>query len=155
MKRILLNVTGELFPADSQTNVVHEFCLDVPAEAIRIEYHYSPKILDDDALANRLLEAGMEHCVEEQDRAQFPIRSFLPLVNLVTLSVDDPNGYRGCAHRHANEQEHVLRAEDSSPGFEDKPLPLGEWRAVINVHAVVTSPCRYELIITAEGGDAE
>ena len=96
----------------------------------------------------------MEHCVEPQDRAQFPIRSFLPLVNLVTLSVDAPDGYRGCAHRHDPVQTHVLRAEDSSPGFDDGAILAGSWRVVINVHAVVTSPCTYHLKVTAEGGEA-
>lgn len=154
MERIILETSGQLFPPDTATNIAFPFVLAAPAQALRIEYSYEPKMLADDALAERLLEAGMEHCVEPQDRAQFPIRSFLPLVNLVTLSVDAPDGYRGCAHRHDPVQTHVLRAEDSSPGFDDGAILAGSWQVVINVHAVVTSPCTYHLKVTAEGGDA-
>lgn len=154
MNQVVLDVRGELFPKDSATNIAFPFELDAPAEALRIEYSYEPKALADDALAEQLLEAGMEHCVEERDRAQFPLHSFLPLVNLVTLSIDAPDGYRGCAHRHDPVQLHVLRAEDSSPGFDDAPILAGRWQVVVNVHAVVTSPCRYQLKVTAEGGDA-
>ncbi len=154
MSQIVLETAGRLFPPDSATNIAFPFELSAPAQALRIEYSYEPKALADDTLAEQLLEAGMEHCVEPQDRAQFPIHSFLPLVNLVTLSVDAPDGYRGCAHRHDPVQTHVLRAEDSSPGFDDAPILAGRWQVVINVHAVVTSPCTYHLKVTAEGGEA-
>lgn len=154
MKRVILDIEDKLYPAQSQTNVAFPFELERDMDSLTIEYAYWPKVMTDDELAQRMLHEGMEHCVEEQDRAQFPIHSFLPLVNLVTLSVDDPEGYRGCAHRHDPEQTHVLRAEDSSPGFEDRSIMAGRWQVVVNVHAVVTDPCNFKLKVTAEGGEA-
>ena len=154
MKRVILDIEDKLYPAQSQTNVEFPFELECDMDSLTIEYAYWPKVLSDDDLARRMLHEGMEHCVEPQDRPQFPIHSFLPLVNLVTLSVDDVEGYRGCAHRHDPEQTHVLRAEDSSPGFEDRTVMAGKWKVVINVHAVVTDPCNFKLKVTAEGGEA-
>lgn len=153
MKTVIMDIQGQLHPEQSATNVELPFVLETAMDSLTIEYEYWPKVLSDDELARRMLNAGMEHCVEEQDRAQFPINEFLPLVNLVTLSVDAPDGYRGCAHRHDSEQLHVLRAEDSSPGFDDGEIMAGEWKVVINVHAVVTEPCNYRLKVTAEGGE--
>ena len=154
MKKTIIDMQGKLYPAQSATNVVFPFTLDAPMDSLTIEYAYWPKVLSDDDLAKRMLGEGMEHCVEEQDRAQFPIHEFLPLVNLVTLSVDAPDGYRGCAHRHDPEQIHILRAENASPGFDDGEIMAGEWKVVVNVHAVVTDPCNFKLKVTAEGGEA-
>lgn len=154
MKHVIIDMEGKLYPAQSATNVEFPFTLDTPMDSLTIEYAYWPKVLSDDELARRMLNAGMEHCVEEKDRPQFPIHEFLPLVNLVTLSVDAPDGYRGCAHRHDPEQLHILRAEDASPGFDDGEIMAGDWKAVINVHAVVTDPCNFKLKVTAEGGEA-
>lgn len=154
MKKTIIDMQGKLYPAQSATNVAFPFTLDAPMDSLTIEYAYWPKVLSDDDLAKRMLGEGMEHCVEEQDRAQFPIHEFLPLVNLVTLSVDAPDGYRGCAHRHDPEQIHILRAENASPGFDDGEIMAGEWKVVVNVHAVVTDPCNFKLKVTAEGGEA-
>ena len=153
MQTVIMDVEGALCPEQSASNVALPFLLETAQQRLTIEYEYWPKVLSDDELARRMLQAGMEHCVEPQDRAQFPIHEFLPLVNLVTLSVDAPDGYRGCAHRHDPKQLHVLRREDSSPGFDDGEIMAGEWQVVINVHAVVTNPCHYRLKVTAEGGD--
>lgn len=154
MKNVIMDIQGKLYPAQSQTNVEFPFELAQRADSLTIEYEYWPKVLSDDDLARRMLNDGMEHCVEEQDRAQFPIHEFLPLVNLVTLSVDAPDGYRGCAHRHDSQQLHVLRAEDASPGFDDGEIMAGKWKVVVNVHAVVTDPCNFKLKVTSEGGEA-
>lgn len=155
MKKVILDVQDCLHPAQSATNVELPFVLETAQQSLTIEWEYWPKVLSDDDLARRMLNEGMEHCVEEQDRAQFPIHEFLPLVNLVTLSVDAPDGYRGCAHRHDPQQLHVLREEDSSLGFDDGAILPGTWKVVINVHAVVTEPCNFHLKVTAEGGDGE
>lgn len=153
MKNVIIDRQDVLHPEQSATNVEFPFVLENAVDSLTIEWEYWPKVLSDDDLARRMLNDGMEHCVEEQDRAQFPINEFLPLVNLVTLSVDAPDGYRGCAHRHDPQQKHVLRAEDASPGFDDGEIMAGEWKVVINVHAVVTEPCNYRLKVTAEGGE--
>ena len=107
MKKTIIDMHGKLYPAQSATNVAFPFTLDAPMDSLTIEYAYWPKVLSDDDLAKRMLGEGMEHCVEEQDRAQFPIHEFLPLVNLVTLSVDAPDGYRGCAQQKRDMCKHV------------------------------------------------
>ena len=55
--------------------------------------------------------------------------AYLPVYNLVTLSLDDPAGYRGAAHRRATEQCHRLTAESASPGFLPGELRPGQWQA--------------------------
>jgi len=82
-----------------------------------------------------------------------PLESFLPsVVSLITLSVDSPEGYLGCAHRHTPVQRIIISADYSSPGFFRHSPRGGNWRAVINAHSVVNSEVNYRLKITARNG---
>lgn len=49
--------------------------------------------------------------------------AYLPVYNLVTLSLDDPAGYRGAAHRRATEQCHRLTAESAARLFSGELRP--------------------------------
>lgn len=75
---------------------------------------------------------------------------FLPLKNLVTLSLDDPDGYRGAAHRQAPTQEHRIAKDFASPGFYPGVIKPGSWRVVVNVHALITESCIGNLEILTE-----
>lgn len=151
-KRIeLLNQIVPLMPEQSKTNVRIPFHVAVPLREMEIEYSYEPKELPDKEAALRLIEDGMDRYAGKEFRDSYdPAEHYLPVVNLVTLSLDAPDGYRGCAHRHAQKQLHRLTEQEASPGFLPGPLCAGEWEAVINVHAVVTAPCTVTLRITGE-----
>ena len=83
-----------------------------------------------------------------------PLENFIPsVVSLITLSLDSEGEYLGCAHRHAPEQRNIVSAEFSSPGFFRFSPAAGNWRAVINVHAVVSPEVRYRLQILAYEGE--
>jgi hypothetical protein len=134
-------------PGDEKTNV----CIPIPVtrdfEALEIECTYEPKGCDDTARALRLIADCLEHCVPEEYRKGLrpPGPSLPSLVSLITLSLDYNERYLGCAHRQAEWQRHIISADFSSPGFYKQPARAGNWRAVINVHAVVSREVRYRL----------
>jgi hypothetical protein len=68
----------------------------------------------------------------------YPVRSAAGLV-------DCGERYVGCAHRHTPEQRHIISRHFSSPGFFKTPAAAGAWRAVLNVHAIVSGEVRYHL----------
>jgi hypothetical protein len=107
-------------------------------------------------MAKELVLAGIEAYIPVEYREHCSLDDFLPsVVNLVTLSVNSPKQYLGCAHRHAPEQQHVISAEFSSPGFCRHSPDAGDWQAVINVHAVVSLELRYQLRIMAYQNEKE
>ena len=71
-------------------------------------------------------------------------KQYLPLKNLVTLSLDDPAGYRGAAHRQDPRQIHTVGAAQSSYGFTNAPTQPGTWYLTLNVHCAL---CRIDYTV--------
>lgn len=152
MQKTLLEITQALLPEQSRTTTYYPFMVGAGCEALRIRFSYAPKALADEAAADAIIDEGFQRYVLPEDRAALNSlrREVKPLVNLVTLSLDAPDGYRGAAHRHDPEQEHVVRAADSSYGFADGPMLPGAWRVGVSAHAVITRPCTVRLTVEEE-----
>ncbi|MDR1903113.1 MAG: hypothetical protein LBQ88_12650 [Treponema sp.] len=141
---------------DSKTNRCISIPLKEKFDALEFICSYTPKALSDETEAKRLIETGIAVYVPPEYIGQYGIwRDYLPVVNLLTLSIDYNETYVGCAHRHAPEQRHIISAGFSSPGFLKQPALAGNWRAVINVHAVVSNEVQYRLQVHAHSGSIE
>ncbi|MCI3921101.1 hypothetical protein MO973_12730 [Paenibacillus sp. TRM 82003] len=151
----LLTAEGTLTPLSSKTHITYQFHIDEPHEAVTIDFQYSPKALEDPDAARPLIERALEKYAEpsiaELHAKQW--ERYAPLMNLLTLSVDDPEGFRGSAHRHPPEQRHELAKDGASPGFIAGPIVRGVWKITISVHCVVTPTCNYRLTVK-KGRDA-
>jgi len=144
---MLIDIRGNATPEQSRTHVRYTFRLDEPASAIRIRFAYSPKQLDDEKRARELLEQsfGLYLLPEQQALAIEKLDRYLPLMNLITLSVDDPDGYRGACHRHTPDQLLSLAEHGASPGLMKGKPGAGEWTITLSLHAIVTESCAYHL----------
>ncbi|WP_217593959.1 hypothetical protein [Cohnella sp. GbtcB17] len=152
---MLIDIRANATPEDSRTHVRFAFQLDEPAFAVRIHFEYSPKRLDDDGRARELLKHSFEKYVLPEQRALAKERldRYLPLNNLITLSVDDPDGYRGACHRHDPVQGLTISEHDASPGLMKGKLAAGEWTITLSLHAIVTDSCAYRLQVWVEDGE--
>ncbi|WP_025693156.1 hypothetical protein [Paenibacillus zanthoxyli] len=152
---MLLNVAGQLDPSDSKRHITYGFQLDQPAAVMRIRFAYWPKLLEDDGQAMEFIMESIDSYVapEHQGPIREGWRRYLPLKNLITLSMDDPNGYRGACHRHDAEQSLFLSEQEASEGLMPGKLALGEWNVMLSAHAVVTERCSYDLSIWTEEAD--
>ncbi len=80
--------------------------------------------------------------------------SFAPLrgqgiVNLVTLTVFDPHGFRGAGHRSGGDHHVCLTAAEATPGYLPGPLPAGEWTVQLDTHMIMPgAPVHYRLDVT-------
>jgi hypothetical protein len=148
---ILLDRLFLLHADDAKTNVCVPFPVERDFGSLEFVCGYEPKGYDDEDAARRMIEEGLQRFVPDEYRKSLePADQFLPAVtSLVTLSIDYGGRYLGCAHRHAPEQRHIISANFSSPGFLRQPALAGDWRAVINVHSVVSRELRYHLRVLA------
>ena len=148
---VILDKIILLYPEDSKTNVCIPFSLQKNYRALEFICSYEPKKCEDKEKAKELLLAGIETYIPAEYReSSAALEDFLAaVVNLVTFSLDCSGQYLGCAHRHANEQRHIVSMDFSSPGFFCHAPAAGDWRAVINVHAVVSPEVQYHLQILA------
>ena len=149
----LLEIEGTLGPGDSRSHIPFSFDLSTRATSLELEFSFDPARLEDEARVGELASkaAGLFGLTASEAAAR--VRG--GILNLLTLSLDGPEGFRGCAHRHGRRQLIRVGVSEASPGFMPGPLGAGTWRLVISVHCVVTERCDYRLVVRAEAGDGE
>ncbi|CAG7619354.1 hypothetical protein PAESOLCIP111_02206 [Paenibacillus solanacearum] len=152
----LLQVGGTVTSGCSQSHITYTVHLRDTIEELHAEFAYEPKTLEDDEKAKSLIDEGLQRYILPESQASYMSnwQSYLPLKNLMTLSFDDENGFRGAGHRHDPEQHLVIASGKASPGLIPGPLPRGQLRITISLHCIVTETCRYRLHVW-EGGDGD
>lgn len=126
----LLKISGIINECDDKTNISHSFSVPENTKKITVNYSYSPKTVENKTLAEQeIAQAMKKYNIRFADPA-----SFLPVKNLVTLSFDENNQYRGACHRQPNEQTIVISETNSTPGIINRKIQSGQWKIVLNVH---------------------
>lgn len=154
---MLLDVKNEVTPADTQSHLRYDFKLDRPCAGIWVRLEYSPKALEDKEQAMELIKRGIERYVEP-DRQKLTLEraeQYLPLRNLITVSIDDSRGHRGACHRQDPVQELYLSERTASPGLTKGAIPEGTWTVTLSLHAIVTQRCAYRLKVWAAEAEEE
>lgn len=140
---ILLEKELRLTPADNEQLLCFDLTLPEDYDALEITCDYAPKWLSDQAEARRLIEEGMDRY--HIDRQATGWESFLPLSNMITLSLECEGEFVGAAHRHHPQQRLVLSERWSSPGLLRRKARAGHWRVVVCTNAVVSPQVAYHL----------
>ncbi|CAI6085749.1 hypothetical protein [Cohnella sp. JJ-181] len=153
---MLLDIEKHVTPEHSRSHLRFPFRLERPAAKLNIRFSYTPKVLEEDAVARRLMEISIERYIEpeRQKAALENLERYLPLQNLITVSVDDADGYRGACHRHDPAQQLYLSENGASPGLIGGRIGVGDWAVTLSVHSVVTESCacRLEVWVSGEEG---
>ncbi len=139
---ILLEKTGIVTPKDDKTNIFFDFDVPNGIEKIIIDYNYSPKTVVNTIEVLALIEKKMK----EYGASGAP-EDYLPVKNLITLSLNDENCYRGAAHRQADTQHHEISKEFADAGFIKGKIESGKWQIALNVHCCACN-VHYNLKIT-------
>ncbi|WP_083204999.1 hypothetical protein [Bacillus sp. FJAT-27264] len=152
MKIILVDTQGKVTPAGSKSHIVYRFFVPNGAERLAVHFTYGPKYLEDQEKARLLIEQGIDTYFEAEylEQAKARWQSYLPLQNLITVSVDAPDGHRGAAHRHDREQLHILSRHEATPGLVQGEIIPGMWEVTLSLHAIVTDVCDYTLKVWLE-----
>ena len=151
--KTVLKEAAVLTPFDTKSNISWYFELEESADFLDITYSYSPKKLEDkEKTKEKIMQCLLKDAPDTYEEYLPETEKFAPLVNLVTISLDGPDGYVGAAHRHPNIQSHRISSEISSVGFMKTKIKKGKWRLMLNIHAVVTDECAVAVEIKAGGG---
>ncbi|NUU79280.1 hypothetical protein [Paenibacillus xylanilyticus] len=149
----LVDLQGYAAPGDSKTHIRIPFELDEGCDKLHLRLQYAPKMLDNREKALQLLKDSYDLYIlpEHREYAIFNADRYLPLKNLITLSLDDAQGYRGACHRQDELQELFVSEQEASPGLMAGELVPGHWSVTLSLHCIVTDTCDYRLQIwTAE-----
>lgn len=141
---LILNKSAVISEKDDKTNIKLDFTVPQGVKALKVEYSYSPKEVENKALANKAVVASMK----KYNVTFANPEAFYPVKNLITLSFDENGKYRGACHRQPNKQTVIIADKDSTPGIFNRPIEAGEWDVVLNVHFC---GCEVKYNITIEG----
>jgi len=142
----LIFTEGKLTPSCSKSHIRYTFFLPEKSSRLNIDFEYEPKKLFDEERSKILIQEGLrKFCEIPDENVLNSWRSHMPLSNLLTISVDDPKGFRGSVHRHPPVQHLFISEDEASPGLIQGSLRAGQWSVTISVHAVVTEECFYKL----------
>lgn len=141
-----IETQGTLTPTSSKTHIIFTFDILEDIKKLNIEFSYDPKFLDDLDASKKIIEESL-HLYYEDGKYEGKWEEYLPLKNLLTLSIDDPKGFRGAVHNHPNKQYLYLSEEQASLGCIAGKLHKGHWEVTLSIHAVVTENCTYNLHI--------
>ncbi len=148
--KILKETETYLTPDDEKSGRYIPFTVEGKVKKLFITYSYSPKLLDDGEKAISLIKENILRDAPEDCDVYSDYSKFLPLKNLVTLSLISPAGYRGAAHRQDSEQYHEIGEAYASPGFFKGSIEQGQWSLRLDAHAVVSDKVSCKIRIEAE-----
>jgi hypothetical protein len=75
------------------------------------------------------------------------------IANRLTLSLFDPNGFRGAGHRGGAAHHVRIDGQTATPGYLPGPLPVGTWMVEIDTHMIMPGPpVRYRLAVEGHEG---
>lgn len=148
---LLLDASGTLTPSCEKAHVSYALFLRERVSHLVIDFSYAPKRAEDNAsVRERKAREALRYFPGGDEAAARELLQGMTLTNLLTLSVDDENGCRGAAHRHAPEQRLWIGSREASPGFTPGPLPKGRLVLTLSIHAVASETCSYSLIVRTE-----
>ncbi|WP_416825318.1 CehA/McbA family metallohydrolase [Ectobacillus polymachus] len=150
-KLCLFQTKSTLNHTSTQTHTEHRFFVPQETTEIQITFNYSPVLVDDQERQSILIEEALKYD-KELDPAE--VKDVI-LRNLLTISIDDPDGFRGAAHRSAGLQNIVIGEKEATAGFWKGSIQAGLWSVTVSAHAILTEMCTYELIIEGTGQFAD
>lgn len=151
MSNIIIKETETYLRPDDEKSTRHiPFIVPEGITKLFITYSYSPKILEDEEKSLELIKENLIRDAGGDWTEYTDYSEFLPLKNLVTLSLRSPGGFRGAAHRQDDRQLHEIGENFASRGFLKGKITEGYWTLCLNVHALVTEICTCKIKIEGE-----
>lgn len=148
--KYIYEVEGQVNPKSSQSHIKYSFYIEEQHETVKILFEYYPKDLNDKDMSKELILETLEKYGYSMEESRKNWEDFVPLKNHVTLSIDDPDGFRGATHRHDYELELILSESEATPGLELRKNEPGMWDITLDIHALVTEKCSYRLRVVGE-----
>lgn len=148
--RTIFKKDFQLTPADHQTHLQIPFELKKDYNCLHFHFSYSPKWVED-SRAVVLIEEHLKQVIPESEMAALgnPKR-YLPLENLITLSLDYEQDYIGCHHCKDASQHITISERESTKGFIKQAVQQGNWLVQLNMHCVQSEEVHLQLAISVE-----
>lgn len=138
----LLEQIYQWTPTDSNTDVSFTFVCPCEVSELVVYFGFSPVMEWSNEQCIPQIEAALTRYYDCYSRALQPMKAeqFLPVKNLITVSLKQEEQYLGNAHRWAGRQVHHITTKTASPGFIIPTQLEGNWSGMLHLHEII-SPC--------------
>lgn len=143
---IVLSVDRRLQIEDKESHINFPFHIPRTGRELRVNMSFHPARLEDKNEAKAVIREGFIKYLGEVNEDK--IENYLPLRNLMTISIDSPIKSLGTAHRHLKDIGHFINKDKASRGFYTSEIMDGLWNITLSVFAIVTE--YVDVVISAE-----
>ena len=142
-------------PQDAQHDVPIAFPFPEGTTEIRLYFTYSPGKETADEICRPAVEKALTRYYDcyPHELQPMPVDKFLPVKNLVTISLDKGGQYVGNAHRWDTDQTHILTTGRASRGFTPPARVEGPWGGMLHLHEIISPVCTGTLRIEGRLSD--
>lgn len=144
---VILKREIRLTPEDNQKNIKMPFDLDKAFKQMTIHFSYTPQQIEDRIALNEIRKAIP---LFYSQFSEVSPESFLPLENLITVSIAYEDHYLGCRHHKSSRQMFTISADYASFGYLQHPVIPGNWELQLNNHCVLSEEIKAWVIIIGE-----
>lgn len=144
----LLNSQMIVHQSSDQSHISHRFFLPEGIESLTISFSYSPKFVEYGLENQEIVRKAFDFYDDKLVKNKKVVKDFSPFKNLLTISIEDPIGFRGNCHRfHPEGYEIHVSDENSTPGVLNREMKSGMWTITINSHCILSETCDVQLIV--------
>lgn len=140
---ILLEKEYTFTPKNTDTDEVFTFQCPEGVQEIHIYFSFAPDVEENCEICKPQIDKAIASYYAEYAPELQPMEwnKYMPIKNLITISLDHEGVYIGNAHRWRKQQEHILRTDFASLGF-CKPQKLeGTWKGMLHLHEIISPEC--------------
>ena len=140
---VLLEQNYRWTPQDAQHDVLFSFVCPEGTAEVRLYFTFSPGRETADEICRPQVEKALTRYYDCYPRELQPMQAdkFLPVKNLITISLDKDGQYIGNAHRWDTAQEHILTTETAPRGFTPPSRLEGAWGGMLHLHEIISPEC--------------
>lgn len=136
MKIFELNL--KLGEYDTQTNVKIPFEIRNKYKELVIYFTYSPNKSKDDIARKQVEDALKKYTSGSYSTVKQLASDYLPVDNLITLSLSKNGKYLGAHHNKNNVQEITINNKEASFGFWPVEVEPADWELQLNCHCIAS-----------------
>ncbi len=146
---VLLEQSYQWTPEDTGQDVLFAFTCPPEIQSVLIRFWFSPGSEYAEAICKQQIEDALTRYYDRYPREIQPMKAdqFMPIKNLITISLEREGIYLGNAHRWAPKQEHLLTVERASLGFVPPESIEGCWTGMLHLHEIISPCCTGDLRI--------
>lgn len=151
MKERIQEFAWHIVSDDAKKHVIGTFNIEKEYKSLDFTCSYSPKYLFDEEKSLVLMKEAIQrdgYSLEKYPDSE--LKKHIPLANLVSWSIDSPEGFLGTKHKHNPNLVLSISKDKSTFGFKNSEIIQGQWRIIASLVSVVTDDVDLNVCVEGE-----